>query len=74
MIHINFKHRFDKIVITFDEVHCLQDTDKAILCLIDDKEYWIPLSQVDSNSEVFQKDDFGDLIITEWIAKEKKLI
>lgn len=65
---------FDKKVITFDQVHCLAETDKAILCLIDDRECWIPLSQVDSNSKVFQKDDFGDLIISEWIAKEKGLI
>ncbi len=61
-------------VITFDQVHCLAETDKAILCLIDDKEYWIPLSNVDDDSEVFQKGDFGDLIISEWIAHQKGLI
>lgn len=48
-------------------------TQKAILVDVDGEDYWIPLSQVDEESEVFEKGDQGDLIITEWIAQQKGL-
>jgi len=50
------------------------ETAKALLCVIDGKEHWIPQSQIDDDSEVWQKDDEGTLIISEWIATEKGLI
>jgi len=56
-----------------DDVLCKAATAKAILVVIEDEEYWIPISQVDDDSEVFMKDDEGTLIITDWIAKEKGL-
>lgn len=56
------------------EAFCKAESDKAILCVIDGEEVWIPLSQVDDDSEVYSKGDEGSLIITEWIAEQKGLI
>lgn len=51
-----------------------RETDKAILCDFGDKECWIPLSQVDDDSEIWQAGEEGTIIVSEWIAKEKGLI
>lgn len=61
-------------VVRFQDVRCLRETDKAILVEIDETEYWIPKSQIDQDSEVFEDMDEGELVITEWIAIEKKLV
>ena len=46
---------------------------KAILVRFDDddEDRWIPVSQIDDESEVYQTGDDGNLVITEWIANEK---
>lgn len=60
--------------VEIEDVFVKASTSKALLCVIDSKEYWIPQSQVDDDSEVWKKDDFGILVISEWIATEKGLI
>lgn len=35
---------------------------------------WIPKSQIDDDSEVWQKNQEGDLVISEWIAHQKGII
>lgn len=55
-------------------VVCKRETDKALLCIIDDEEHWIPKSQVDDDSEVYAEGDEGKLVITEWIAEQKGLL
>lgn len=61
--------------VEFSEVTCTAETDKAILCHVDGKEVWIPKSQIHDDSEVYRVDaDPGELVISEWIAKEKGLI
>lgn len=60
--------------VTFDDVVCLAQTGAAILVLVENEEVWIPLSQVGEDSEVREKDDTGDLVITKWIAKKKGLL
>jgi hypothetical protein len=57
----------------FSGVECRAETDKAILCVIDGEEHWIPKSHVDDDSEVYAKGHEGTLIVTEWIAKQKGL-
>lgn len=58
----------------FENVRATRETDKALLCVIDGEEHWMPKSQIDDNSEVFSQDDEGTLIVTEWIATQKGLI
>lgn len=58
----------------FEGVKSIKSTDKALLCLIDGKEVWIPRSQIHEDSEVYEDDHEGKLVVSEWIAKEKELI
>ena len=62
--------------VLFHNVVCKKATDKALLCEVEGEELWIPLSQVNPDSEVFDDDrnNQGTLVITEWIAKQKGLI
>ena len=62
-------------VVSFEHVKCIKATDAALLCEIDGEEVWIPKSQVDDDSEVFDDEDNaeGRLVVTEWIAIQKGL-
>ena len=60
--------------VEFENVLAVAETPLAVLCRIDEVEHWIPQSQIDANSEVWHKGDEGKLVISEWIALEKKLI
>ncbi len=55
----------------FDGVKCTAETTKAILCIVDGTEVWIPKSVVDDDSEVSSKDDEGLLIVAEWFARKQ---
>lgn len=59
--------------VSIEDVACLRATEKAILVNVDGEELWIPLSQVDDDSEVYSEGDEGTLIITAWIARQKGL-
>lgn len=49
------------------------ETEKAVLCVIDGEEKWIPKSQISDDSDVYGKGHEGDLIVTEWFAKKEGL-
>lgn len=56
-----------------EDVTVIKETEKALLCLIDGEEIWIPQSQVDDDSEVWAGGDEGKLVISKWIAEQKEL-
>lgn len=58
----------------FTDCKVVDMSDLAIKVDIDGKLYWIPQSQVDDDSEIWQNGQEGTLVISEWIAKEKGLI
>jgi hypothetical protein len=62
-------------VVRIEDVVCMRMTEKALLCVIDDEEHWIPISQIDDDSEVFDdgRNSMGTLVITAWIAKQRGL-
>ena len=60
--------------VEFENVSIIAETPLAALCVIDGAQYWIPQSQISDDSEIWHKGDDGKLIISEWIATEKKLI
>ena len=62
--------------VAFEDVGVVRRTDSALLCVIDGKEVWIPVSQIDDDSEVFDDGENGEgkLVITEWIAIQKGLV
>lgn len=53
------------------EVLCTGETEKAIAIVIDGQEEWIPKSQIHDDSEVWQRGQEGDLVVSEWMAKQK---
>ena len=62
-------------VFSCDNVLCDQETDAAIHVVFDDKtDAWFPKSQVSDESEVYEKDDEGTLIVTKWILEQKDLL
>ena len=60
--------------VRFEDVTVIAETEKAILCNFGDGvEHWIPQSQIDDDSECWKLGDEGILIVSEWIAEQKKL-
>ena len=57
-----------------DDVTCKRDTLKAILVDIDGEDHWIPVSQLDDETQVSAAGDCGLLVISTWIAKQRGLI
>jgi hypothetical protein len=55
------------------DVNILRSTESAVLCLIENEEIWIPQSQIDDESEVWEEGDNGTLVISLWIAEQKGL-
>lgn len=58
----------------FDDVLALRETEKGLLVQYEGEEFWVPKSQISSDSEVSEKDDQGVLAIPEWLAEEKGLL
>jgi hypothetical protein len=51
----------------FLNAHAMRETEKAIHCrLIDEQMHWVPLFQIESNSEVKHRGDKGILITNDW--------
>lgn len=63
-----------KPTVSFNNVTVIRETKLAILCKIDGKEEWIAKSQIDEDSEVYEKGTEGELIISKWLATEKGLV
>jgi hypothetical protein len=50
------------------------ETDLALLCIIEDKQRWIPKSVVHEDSEVSGEGDNGTIIIMRWFAEKEGLV
>lgn len=65
--------RFEETVELYDVVAKLH-TDDAVLCELEPgDEVWIPKSQVDETSQVFEEGDEGTLVVSRFIADKKGL-
>jgi len=64
----------DRNSVEFSDVKAIAETEVALLCEVDGEEVWLPKSQVQDESEVWQKGDEGTLVVSEWIAKQKGLL
>ena len=56
------------------DVLARRETEKALLCRIDDMGHWIPKSQITDDSEVWKIGQEGILVITMWLAEQKKIV
>ena len=61
--------------VTLEEVTCLRDSGKALLCIIQDEERWVPQSLIGDDSEVFDSRDnaTGKLVVERWWAERERL-
>ena len=64
----------DREIVSISNVYCKASTDKAILCIINGRDYWFPHTQVNEDSEVYEKGGTGTLVVSKWIAEQKELI
>lgn len=57
------------------DVTVIAQTDKALRVRLeeDDRELWVPQSQISDNSEVWKNGDFGELVISRWFAEKEGL-
>lgn len=60
--------------VEIEDCYGVRQSGKAVLVhLPDGREEWFPVSQIDDESEVWNDDTDGTLIISRWIAQEKGL-
>jgi hypothetical protein len=57
-----------------EDVTVESETDLALLCMIEDKQRWIPKSVVHEDSEVSGEGDNGTIIIMRWFAEKEGLV
>jgi hypothetical protein len=57
-------------------VRAIYDSGKALKCIIDDEEHWIPHSQITDDSEVYNAGEnaIGKLVVTKWFAGKEGLV
>ena len=60
--------------IELEDVTVEAETDLALLCMIDDKQRWIPKSVVHEDSEVSEEGDTGTIVIMRWFAEKEGLV
>ena len=63
-----------KQTIEIDDVTVEAETDLAVLCIIDDKQVWIPKSVVHEDSEVQSEGDTGTITIMRWFAEKEGFV
>jgi len=58
----------------FEEISVLKETEKAILVEIEGEEFWVPKSVIHEDSEVFEENTEGTLIVKLWWAEKNGLV
>jgi len=69
---IDFRE-YDEEYICVEDASCEKETGAAILVEIDGESVWVPKSQIHEDSEVYEEDTSGNLIVSKWWGKEKGL-
>jgi hypothetical protein len=64
----------DQETVSFEGVTVKRETDMALLCVIEDKEHWVPKSVIHDDSEVYKMDTEGVLVLPEWWAVKEGLV
>jgi hypothetical protein len=55
------------------KVLAIGETEKALLCVVNKEEIWVPRSQIATASKVQKEGDYGTLIVTAWYARKAGL-
>jgi hypothetical protein len=60
--------------VEIEDVTVKAETELALLCIIDDKQRWIPKSVVHEESEVSADGDTGTIVLMRWFAEKEGLV
>jgi hypothetical protein len=60
--------------IEIDGVTAIHETEQALLVEYEGDEFWLPKSQIHDDSEVYERETKGKLVIPRWLAIEKGFI
>lgn len=62
--------------VSFEGTRVIRESDSglALLIEIEGKEVWVPKSVIHDDSEVYDEDHEGELVLKEWWAEEKGLV
>lgn len=64
---------YEEKFVEIEDVQALSESPRAVLVYAMGREHWIPKSQIHDASEVYERNQHGNMIITKWIAKERGL-
>lgn len=59
--------------VSVEDVVVVRGTERALLVLIDGDEKWIPKSVIHDDSEVFEENHNGTLVLKRWFAEKEKI-
>ena len=54
----------------FAVVEVILDSGTALLCMIGEKQVWVPVLEMKYGSEVAKVGDHGKLVISRWLAEQ----
>ena len=60
--------------VEIEDVTVEAETDRALLCVIDERQRWIPKSVVHEDSEVSEQGDQGTLVLLRWFAVKEGFV
>ena len=60
--------------VEIEDVTVKAETELALLCIIDDKQQWIPKSVVHEESEISADGDTGTIVLMRWFAEKEGLV
>lgn len=52
-------------------VMCVWETERALKCVVEGEEVWVPKSVVLEESEVREEGEEGDLVVERWFGVER---
>jgi hypothetical protein len=64
----------DHVSVSFPDVSVLQDEGNRLLCVIADKEVWVPVAAIRRGSQVWAVGDCGTLSVARWFAVRARLL
>lgn len=64
----------DEDKVSVADVTVKAETGKAILCVVEEEDVWVPKSIIDDDSEVYKMGTEGVLIVPAWFAKKNGFI
>ena len=59
-----------QLPVHFSGVEVIGDSGTALLCMIGERQVWVPVLEMKYGSEVAKVGDHGKLVISRWLAEQ----